>query len=158
MITKKFVDKSKMIDYLLSSQPSTRAIRIMSRKQQSIPTPKELTILSILWKRGASTVREVNTAMNQDEDTGYTTTLKLMQIMYDKGLLKRDASAKTHVYFPANSEEQIQGQVVGNLLDRVFAGSAEKLMMRVLSSQPVSADELSSLRKLIESKEREIEP
>jgi BlaI family transcriptional regulator, penicillinase repressor len=130
----------------------------MSRKKQSIPTQKELTILSILWKRGASTVREVNTVMNHDEDTGYTTTLKLMQIMFDKGLLKRDASAKTHIYFPANSEEQIQSQVVGNLLDRVFAGSPEKLMMRVLSSQQVSAEELSSLKELIELKEREIKP
>jgi BlaI family penicillinase repressor len=130
----------------------------MSRKKLSVPTEKELSILSILWKRGASTVRDVNTVMNHDEETGYTTTLKLMQIMYDKGLLKRDTSAKTHVYFPANTEEQIQGQVVGNLLARVFAGSAEKLMMRVLSSQQVSADELSSLKKLIESKEREIKP
>jgi predicted transcriptional regulator len=130
----------------------------MSRKKQSIPTQKELTILSILWKRGACTVREVNTVMNHDEDTGYTTTLKLMQIMNDKGLLKRDVSSKTHVYFPANSEEQIQGQVVGNLLDRVFAGSTEKLMVRVLSSQHVSADELSSLKKIIELKEKEIKP
>jgi BlaI family penicillinase repressor len=93
--------------------------------------------------------------MNHNEDTGYTTTLKLMQIMHEKGLLKRDDSSKTHVYFPANSEEQIQTQVVGNLLDRVFAGSAEKLMMRVLSSQQVTPDELSNLKKLIEMKEKE---
>lgn len=130
----------------------------MARKKQSGPTEKELTILSILWRRGASTVREINTVMNHDEDTGYTTTLKLMQIMYDKGLLKRDDSMKTHVYSPANSEEQIQSEVVGNLLDRVFAGSTEKLMMRVLSSQPVTPDELSNLKKMIEMKEKESQP
>ena len=127
----------------------------MARKKQTGPTEKEMAILSILWKRGASTVREVNTIMNHDEDTGYTTTLKLMQIMYEKGLLKRDDSTKTHVYFPANPEEQIQSQVVGNLLDRVFAGSTEKLMMRVLSSQQVTPDELSNLKKMIEIKEKE---
>jgi BlaI family penicillinase repressor len=127
----------------------------MPRKKTTVPTEKEMQILSILWSRGASTVREVNTIMNRDSDTGYTTTLKLMQIMYDKGLLKRDDSTKTHVYFPANSEEQIQSQVVGNLLDRVFAGSTEKLMMRVLSSQHVTLDELSSLKKMIEMKEKE---
>jgi len=127
----------------------------MPRKKQSGPTGKELAILSILWEHGACTVREVNTYMNQAEETGYTTTLKLMQIMYDKGLLKRDDSSRTHVYFPANPEEQIQSQVLGDLLDRVFAGSAEKLMMRVLSSQTVTPDELSSLRKMIEMKEKE---
>ena len=128
----------------------------MARKKQSGPTEKEMSILSILWKRGASTVREINTVMNHNEDTGYTTTLKLMQIMYEKGLLKRDTSSKTHVYFPASSEEQIQSQVLGNMLNRVFAGSTEKLMMRVLSSQEVSEDELVNLKKLIEAKEREI--
>ncbi|NQT24719.1 BlaI/MecI/CopY family transcriptional regulator [candidate division KSB1 bacterium] len=128
----------------------------MARKKQTGPTEKEMTILSILWKRGASTVREINTIMNHDEDTGYTTTLKLMQIMYEKELLKRDTSSKTHVYFPANSEEQIQSQVIGNIVSRVFAGSTEKLMMRVLSSQEVSEDELASLKKLIEAKEQEM--
>ena len=127
----------------------------MSRKKQSGPTEKELAILSILWKYGACTVRDVNKYMSLSEETGYTTTLKLMQIMYDKGLLKRDDSMKTHVYFPANSEEQIQSQVVSNLLDRVFAGSPEKLMMRVLSSQQVTPNELSNLKKLIEMKEKE---
>ena len=127
----------------------------MPRKKTAIPTEKELQILSIIWRRGPSTVREVNTVMNRDSGTGYTTTLKLMQIMYEKRLLKRDDSAKTHVYLPANSEEQIQSQVVDNLLDRVFAGSTKKLMMRVLSSQHVTPDELSSLKKMIEMKEKE---
>ncbi len=128
----------------------------MARKKQTGPTEKEMAILSILWKQGASTVREINTIMNHDENTGYTTTLKLMQIMYDKGLLKRDTSSKTHVYFPTNSEEQVQSQVIDHMLNRVFAGSTEKLMMRILSSKKVSEDELASLRKLIDAKEREI--
>ena len=127
----------------------------MPRKKQSGPTEKELEILSILWEHGACTVRDVNTCMNLTEETGYTTTLKLMQIMYDKGLLKRNDSTKTHVYSPAYPEEQIQSQVLGSLLDRVFAGSPEKLMMRVLSSQRVTPDELSNLKKLIEMKEKE---
>lgn len=128
----------------------------MARKKQSGPTEKELKILSILWKRGASTVRDVHTIMNRDEETGYTTTLKLMQIMYEKGLLKRDASAKTHVYFPSARQEEVQSQVLSNLIHRVFSGSAEKMMMRALSSQDVSADELANLKRLIEAKEREM--
>ena len=127
----------------------------MARKKQSGPTEKEIAILSVLWKHGPCTVREVHTLMSGNDDTGYTTTLKLMQIMHEKGLLKRDDSAKTHIYFPVNSEEQIQSQVVGTLLDRVFAGSTEKLMMRILSSQTVTPDELSNLKKMIEMKEKE---
>jgi len=128
----------------------------MARKKHPGPTEKEMEILSILWKEGASTVRDVNSIMNLREETGYTTTLKLMQIMYEKGLLKRDTSSKTHVYFPASSQEKVQTQVLGNMVNRVFDGSAEKLMMRVLSSQKVSADELEKLKKLIQDKEREI--
>lgn len=127
----------------------------MARKKQHGPTEKEIAILSVLWKHGACTVREVHTWMSGNDDTGYTTTLKLMQIMHEKGLLKRDDSSKTHVYFPMNSEEQIQSQVVGNLLDRVFSGSTEKLMMRILSSQSVTPEELSNLKKMIETKEKE---
>lgn len=128
----------------------------MARTKLTGPTEKELAILSILWERGPSTVREVNTAMNHDQNTGYTTTLKLMQIMYDKKLLKRDDSARSHVFYPAESEEQVQNQVVGNLVDKVFAGSTEKLVMRALSTKSVSAGELAKIKKLIEEKEQEI--
>ncbi len=117
------------------------------------PTAKELQILSILWRRGPSTVRDINKVMNLDQSTGYTTTLKLMQIMYEKGLLKRDESAKTHIYSPAHSEARVQEEIVGNLLDRVFAGSTEKLVLRALSRKKVSAEELANIKKLVNKKE-----
>jgi BlaI family transcriptional regulator, penicillinase repressor len=125
----------------------------MARKKITGPTEKELQILSILWTHGPSTVRNVNKVMNQDEDTGYTTTLKLMQIMYEKGLLKRNESAKTHIYLPAQSEAHVQEELVGSLLDRVFAGSTEKLVLRALSSKKVSAEELANIKKMVNQKE-----
>lgn len=127
----------------------------MARKKLKGPTEQELTILSILWKRGPSTVREVNTSMNYDQNVGYTTTLKLMQIMFEKGLLQRDESSKTHIYQPANSEEQIQNQIVSHLMDKVFAGSAEKFVMRVLMTHDVSPEELSKIKKMIAEQEKD---
>ncbi len=121
----------------------------MARRKNSRPTDRELTILRILWDKGPSTVRQVNEAMSQDEDTGYTTTLKLMQIMAEKGLVLRDDSQFKHVYRPALTEEKAQKQLVGELLDRAFSGSAEKLVMRALSAKKVSAKELASIRKLL---------
>ena len=93
--------------------------------------------------------------MNEDEDTGYTTTLKLMQIMTEKGLLKRDESQFRHVYKPAVTEEKAQKQLVGDLLERAFSGSAEKLVMRALSAKKVSAKELARIRKILDTFEGE---
>ena len=121
----------------------------MARRKKSRPTDRELTILRILWDNGPSTVRDVNEAMNEDENTGYTTTLKLMQIMAEKGLVLRDESQFKHVYRPALTEEKAQKQLVGDLLDRAFSGSAEKLVMRALSAKKVSAKELASIRKML---------
>ncbi|MHC4749571.1 MAG: BlaI/MecI/CopY family transcriptional regulator [Planctomycetota bacterium] len=122
----------------------------MARYKNSKPTDRELTILRILWDNGPSTVRDVNEAMNKDEDTGYTTTLKLMQIMTEKGLLVRDESQFKHVYKPAFTEEKTQKQLVGDLLERAFSGSAEKLVMRALSARKVSAKELARIRKMLD--------
>ena len=127
----------------------------MARRKNSRPTDRELTILRILWDNGPSTVREVNEAMSQDEDTGYTTTLKLMQIMVEKGLLLRDDSQFKHVYRPALTEEKAQKQLVGDLLDRAFSGSAEKLVMRALSAKKISAKELASIKKILDEFEGE---
>jgi len=127
----------------------------MARRKNSRPTDRELTILRILWDNGPSTVRDVNEAMNEDENTGYTTTLKLMQIMAEKGLVLRDDSRFKHVYRPALTEEKAQKQLVGDLLDRAFSGSAEKLVMRALSAKKVSAKELASIRKMIDEFEGE---
>jgi BlaI family penicillinase repressor len=127
----------------------------MARRKNSRPTDRELTILRILWDNGPSTVRQVNEAMNEDENTGYTTTLKLMQIMVEKGLVLRDDSQFKHVYRPALTEEKAQKQLVGDLLDRAFSGSAEKLVMRALSAKKVSAKELASIKKMLDEFEGE---
>jgi len=121
----------------------------MARHKSSQPTDRELTILRILWDNGPSTVRQVNEAMNKDGDTGYTTTLKLMQIMTEKGLLVRDESQFKHVYKPAFTEEKTQKQLVGDLMEKAFSGSAEKLVMRALSAKKVSAKDLERIRKLL---------
>jgi predicted transcriptional regulator len=122
----------------------------MARHKNPRPTDRELTILQILWDKGSSTVRQVNEAMNKDEDTGYTTTLKLMQIMTEKGLLRRDESQFKHIYKPAITEEKTQKQLVGDLLERAFSGSAEKLVMRALSAKKVSDKELAGIRKMLD--------
>jgi predicted transcriptional regulator len=127
----------------------------MARRKNSRPTDRELTILRILWDKGPSTVRQVNEAMSQDEDTGYTTTLKLMQIMVEKGLVLRDDSQFKHVYRPALTEEKAQKQLVSDLLDRAFSGSAQKLVMRALSAKKVTAKELASIKKMLEEFEGE---
>ncbi len=122
----------------------------MARHKVPGPTDKELTILAILWNKGASTVRQVNEEMNKQQSTGYTTTLKLMQLMIEKGLVVRDDSKFQHVYKPAVSEEKTQKQVVRDLLEKAFSGSAEKLVMRALSAKKISAKELGKIRKMLD--------
>lgn len=126
----------------------------MARHKVSGPTDRELAILGILWNNGPSTVRQVNEEMNKQQRTGYTTTLKLMQIMTEKGLVVRDDSKFQHIYKPVVSEEKTQKQVVGDLLEKVFSGSAEKLVMRALSAKKVSAKELAKIRKTLDEMER----
>jgi BlaI family penicillinase repressor len=125
----------------------------MARHKVSGPTEKELAILVILWDQGSSTVRQVNDEMNKQHKTGYTTTLKLMQIMTEKGLVVRDDSKFQHVFSPATSQEKTQKKVVGDLLEKVFSGSAEKLVMQALSSKKVSAQELAKIRQLLDKME-----
>ena len=122
----------------------------MARNKISGPTNMELVILRILWDSGPSTVREVNTQMNKQKKTGYTTTLKLMQIMSEKGFLVRDETQFKHVYKPAVSEEKTQKQLVNNLLESAFSGSAEKLVMRALSAKKVSSSELTKIRQILD--------
>ncbi len=117
------------------------------------PTEAELQILRVLWERGPSTVRQVHEALAARE-TGYTTTLKLMQIMADKGLVTRDESSRTHIYAPLASRESTQRQLVTDLVTRAFGGSAAELVLRALSSHTASDDELAEIRKLIDQ-ERE---
>jgi predicted transcriptional regulator len=118
------------------------------------PTEAELEILRVLWERGPSTVRHVHEAIAAARETGYTTTLKLMQIMADKGLVTRDESSRTHIYTPQASQESTQRQLVTDLVARAFGGSAAELVLRALSSHTTSDDELAEIRKLIDE-ERE---
>lgn len=118
------------------------------------PTDAELAILRVLWERGPSTVRDVTAALAASRGTGYTTTLKLLQIMTEKGLVRRDESERTHVYEPCLSEDQTQRQLVGDLLERAFGGSAEKLVLHALSARRASRAELAEIRKLLDKLER----
>jgi BlaI family transcriptional regulator, penicillinase repressor len=118
------------------------------------PTEAELAILNALWKLGPSTVRAVHEELNQTQESGYTTTLKMLQIMTEKGLVKRDESQRSHVYEPMFSEQHIQRQLVGHLLDRAFGGSAQKLVMQALSGKKASREEIAEIRKLLDEMEK----
>src|SRR3954471_22971423 len=109
-----------------------------------LPTDAELAILAVLWKRGPATVRDVHDALRASQDTGYTTVLKLLQIMTQKGLVKRDESQRSHVYRAAATADRTQKRLVGDLLDKAFAGSAHDLVMRALSLKPASREELAA--------------
>ncbi len=125
----------------------------MTRKRVPKPTEAELAILRVLWQQGASTVRQVREALRAERGTGYTTTLKLMQIMLKKGLLKRDDSAHAHVYEAAITRGKTQKRMVSDLLDQVFEGSAQQLVLKALSSRKSSAEELAAIRNLIDQLE-----
>ena len=126
----------------------------MGDKPTPRPTDAELAILSVLWERGPSTVREVHEALlSQSHDGGYTTVLKLMQIMTDKGLVDRDESQRAHVYTSRHGEQRTQRQLLGDLMDRAFGGSPAKLVMQALSASKASAEDLSAIRNLLDQME-----
>jgi len=114
------------------------------------PTDGELAILRVLWARGPSTVRQV--AEDLGRDTGYTTVLKLLQIMTEKRLVRRDESSRTHVYEAAYTQDQTERQLVTDLLDRVFDGSAAKLVLQALATTKATPEELDEIKKLIATK------
>jgi predicted transcriptional regulator len=117
------------------------------------PTDAELAILRVLWERGPSTVRQVHEVLvARVGQTAYTTALKLLQIMTEKGLVRRDDTDRTHVFTPRLSEEQTQRQLVRDLLDRAFGGSASKLVMQALNARRATPEELGEIRKLIEAR------
>jgi predicted transcriptional regulator len=125
----------------------------MKKPKAAKPTEAELAILHVLWRLGPSTVREVWDRINPAQKTGYTTVLKLLQIMFEKGLVRRDDTARSHIYEAAVSEEQTQRQVLGHLLERLFAGSAPKLVMQALAVKKASRAELAEIRKLLDEME-----
>jgi predicted transcriptional regulator len=120
------------------------------------PTDAELAILRVLWERGASTVRDVHASLQ--DGTGYTSILKLMQIMTDKGLVVRDESQRAHVYSARVAQQKTQRQLVADLVDRAFGGSPAQLAMQALSTKKTSPEELAELRRLLDSLEQEDTP
>ncbi|HLL00828.1 MAG TPA: BlaI/MecI/CopY family transcriptional regulator [Myxococcaceae bacterium] len=121
--------------------------------ETKLPTDAELGILRVLWARGPSTVREVHEALK--DGTGYTTVLKLMQIMTEKGLVVRDESQRAHVYSAQATQQRTQRQLVTDLVERAFGGSPAQLAMQALSSKKTSPEELAELRRLLDTLEQE---
>lgn len=119
------------------------------------PTEAELEILKILWEHGPSTVRQVHDEIKKHKDAGYTTVLKLMQIMFEKGLVKRDESSRAHVYEAKVKADDTEQSLVSDLMDRVFGGSAQKLVMRALEAKSASKDELNQIRSLLDQIEED---
>ena len=117
------------------------------------PTDAELAILRVLWRRGQSTVRQVHEELPRRNATGYTTILKMLQIMTEKGLVERDESQRAHVYSAKLAEEQTLGRLVGDLLDRAFEGSSSRLVMRAREERPVSPEEMAEIRRLLDELE-----
>jgi predicted transcriptional regulator len=127
----------------------------VARKTAVRPTGAELEILGVLWERGPSTVREVHERLARERDLGYTTVLKLLQIMAEKGLVRRDEAQRAHVYAARIPAEQTQRQLIGDLLERAFGGSAELLVQQALSSRKTSAEEISRIRAYLDALEGE---
>ena len=126
------------------------------RRSSNRPTDAELEILRVLWDNGPSTVREIHDILNQTKPTGYTTVLKLTQIMADKSLVRRREirNQRAHLYEASLPKEHTQQQIVGDLVGRVFNGSASELVMRALSTKPATPQELDDIRKLLDEHER----
>ena len=125
----------------------------MSKPSTPRPTDAELAILRVLWERGPSTVRQVHESMSRERPAAYTTALTMLQIMTEKGLVRRDESDRSHIYHARLTEEQTQRQLVRDLLDRAFGGSASKMVMQALATRRASAEELTEIRKLIDGRD-----
>jgi BlaI family penicillinase repressor len=125
------------------------------RQPRSKPTRFELELLHLLWKRDGATVRELHEELRQAREIGYTSVLKTLQIMTEKGLVEREEADKAHLYRAARTEKQTKKQLVSDLSERLFSGSAAQLALHALSTHTIKADELRLIRELIERKERE---
>jgi BlaI family transcriptional regulator, penicillinase repressor len=123
----------------------------MSITKQIKPTEGELEILQVLWDKQSATVREVHEELLKNKEAGYTTTLKLMQIMFEKGLVTRDSSSKTHIYQPAISKERTQNFLVNKMIDSLFAGSPAQLVMQALGNHKASKEELDEISNFLKS-------
>ena len=126
----------------------------MERRDPPRPTDAELAILGVLWRDGPCTVEQVRAALERSRPTGYTTALKLLQIMGEKGLVERDESKRSHVYRPSLAEGETQRQLVDDLMERAFGGSAGRLVMQALSTDRATPEEIEAIRRLIDDRER----
>lgn len=117
------------------------------------PTESELEILQFLWQKGLATVREVHESLSVSKDVGYTTTLKLMQIMHEKGLVKRDESMRTHIYQAAVNKEKTQKHILGKMIDTLFGGSSTQLVLQALGNAEATAtpEELAQIQTLLDN-------
>ncbi|MFM2362542.1 MAG: hypothetical protein RLZZ316_1444 [Bacteroidota bacterium] len=115
------------------------------------PTDGELEILAVLWQKGIASVRDVHEVLAKTKEVGYTTTLKLMQIMNEKGLVRRDQSAKTHFYQAAITKEKTQKQLVGKMIDNLFGGSSAQLVIQALGNYKANEEELKEIEQLLEN-------
>jgi predicted transcriptional regulator len=122
----------------------------MKNSKQNKPTESEMEILQILWEQGPSTVREVHEILSEKKEVGYTTTLKLMQIMNEKGLLTRNDESKSHVYSAAVKQQSIQKQVVGKMIEGLFKGSSASLVMHALGNHRASKEEIREIKKYLD--------
>jgi BlaI family penicillinase repressor len=127
----------------------------MPKKHLPQPTDVELEILNVLWDGGPSTVREIHGVLAKNRKTGYSTTLKMVQVMRDKGLLKRDTSVRPQIYRPALNREATQVAMLDNLTGKAFAGSTQKLVLSLLSAERLTMDELKELQRVIRKAERD---
>jgi predicted transcriptional regulator len=119
-------------------------------REPNSPTQVELAILQVLWQLGPSTVREIHNALKAERDTGQSTTLKMVQVMTEKGLVLKDDSVRPQVYRPSRPAEQTQLQLIDELIQRAFGGSASELVMRAASAKRITPQELAEIKKLIE--------
>lgn len=134
---------------------SIRHFALRTRHLKMKPTDSELEILQVLWQEGPCTVRQVNERLAENRDVGYTTTLKLMQIMHEKGLLTRMEEARSHVYEANVSEDETQATLLERFVDTAFRGSASKLVMQALGNHKSTAAEIDEIRKLLDQIEQQ---
>ena len=125
----------------------------MNNSKQNKPTESEMGILQVLWEKGPSTVREVHDILSEKKEAGYTTTLKLMQIMNEKGLLSRNDESKSHIYSAAVKKQSIQKQMVGKMIDGLFKGSSASLVMHALGNHRASKEEIQEIKKYLDEME-----
>jgi BlaI family penicillinase repressor len=130
-------------------------VEVMPKRPLPQPTDVELKILNVLWDHGPSTVREIHDLLAETRKTGYSTTLKMVQVMRDKGILKRDASVRPQIYRPALKREVTQVAMLDDLTGKAFSGSAQNLVLSLLSSERLSRDELKELSRMIRKAEKD---